>query len=121
MGVIDDALGGSISDVVDCILNKLHQYYVLPEAVPRIEDTIRQRRDNREYDAIRSVPEFAGILTAPLREASQDKHFFVRYSIEPQPPIDAVEPTPEMREEFQQRAAQHNFGFYKIERLPGNI
>jgi hypothetical protein len=61
MGVIDDALGGSISDVVDCILNKMHQYYVLPEAVPRIEDTIRQRRENGEYDAIRSGPEFASL------------------------------------------------------------
>jgi C-terminal processing protease CtpA/Prc len=121
MGVIDDVLGGSISDVIDCILSKLRQYYVLPEAVPRIEDTIRQRRENGEYDGISSGPEFAGILTAHLREASQDKHFFVRYSVEPQPLIDVAEPTPEMREEFRQRAALRNFGFYKIERLPGNI
>jgi hypothetical protein len=88
MGRTGDDFGGSLSEVIDGILGKLHQYYVYPEAVPRLEAVVRQHLNNGAYDGIGSGPALADLLTAHLREASQDKHFRVRYSVESQPVVD---------------------------------
>jgi hypothetical protein len=87
MGRTGDDFGGSLAEVIDGFPGKVHQYYVYPEAVPRIEEAIRQHLTNGAYDAIGSGPALADLLTAHLRESSQDKHFRVRYSVEPQPVV----------------------------------
>src|SRR5205085_3772593 len=61
-------------------------------------------------------------LTTDLQAVSHDKHLRVGYSSEPIPERqNAEEPTAEELDRFQTFLRQTNFGFEKVERLPGNV
>ncbi|HVF57434.1 MAG TPA: S41 family peptidase [Pyrinomonadaceae bacterium] len=111
------------TQVIDAALKRLNDTYVFPETAAKMEQAIRARVNNKEYDKITSAKEFAQKLTADLQEVSRDKHLRVRYSHTPIPvrPEGRREPTAAEREEFRQQLGRINFGFEKIERLPGNI
>jgi hypothetical protein len=113
--------------VIDGALGALNEAYVFPEVAAKIEQSIRARQTRHEYDAVTSARAFTELLTAHLQEVSRDKHLRMMYSpnpLPPQPPPDA-RPSPEEMERQQERAraqmALNNFGFEKVERLPGNV
>ena len=70
-----------------------------------------------------SAQQFAKMLTEDLQGVSHDKHLRVRYSYQPIPvrPERQREPSAEEREQFRQYMSRVNYGFEKVERLPGNI
>jgi len=108
--------------VIDGALKQLNDAYVFPETAKKMEQAIRDRVQKKEYDQITSARALASTLTAHLQEVSHDKHLRVGYSFEPIPVRKGdEEPTAEEREKFITFMRQSNFGFEKIERLPGNI
>jgi C-terminal processing protease CtpA/Prc len=107
--------------MIDALLSKLHAYYIFPEVAEEMEQAIRRRLSNGEYDAVTTGEALCEALTAHLQEVSHDKHIRVFYSAEPQPIHEEREPSSEEREEFRQMAALHNFGCEKVDRLRGNI
>jgi hypothetical protein len=109
------------AEVIDGVLSKLQAYYVFPEVAQAMEQAIRRRVSNGEYDTITSGPQLADLLTAHLQEVSHDKHLRVVYFAEPRPMREGGEPSPEDREDFRRFGALRNFGFEKVERLAGNI
>lgn len=109
------------AEVIEGVLSKVQAYYVFPEVAQAMEQAIRWRVSNGEYDAITSGPQLARLLTAHLQEVSHDQHLHVVYFAEPQAVREGGEPSPEEQEEFRQFAVLHNFGFEKVERLAGNI
>lgn len=110
------------TQVIEGILKRLNQSYVFPEVAKKMEQSIRERVDKKEYDQITSAKQFATTLTTDLQAISHDKHLRVRYSSEPIPERGPQrEPTAEEREQRRRDLTWMNHGFGKVERFRGNI
>lgn len=108
--------------VIDGVLKRLNDSYVFPDVAKKMEQSIRERVNNKEYDQITSAKEFSRKLTEDLQAVSKDKHLRVRYSNRPIPERGPRrEPTAEEREQEKRELSWMNYGFNKVERLPGNI
>ncbi len=107
-------------EVIETLLKRLNDAYIFPDTAAKIEQAVRARAARGEYDQITSAKKLAEKLTADIREVSHDKHLSVRYSARPIPER-AGGPTPEARERYRRDMSQINYGFQKVERLPGNI
>jgi C-terminal processing protease CtpA/Prc len=110
------------TQVIDGILKRLNDSYVFPEVAKKMEQSIRERVEKKEYDQITSSREFAKKLTDDLQAVSKDKHLRVRYSHQAIPERGPRrEPTAEEREQRRRDLTWMNHGFGKVERLRGNI
>jgi hypothetical protein len=110
------------SAVLEGALKKLNDNYVFPETAKKMDEAVRERIARKEYDSITSAKVLANTLENHLREVSHDKHLRVVYSAEPFPPERANrEPSPEEISRQIEFMRTLNFGFEKVERLPGNI
>ena len=108
--------------VIDTILKRLNESYVFPEVATKMEQSIRERVEKKEYDQITSAKQFATTLTTDLQAISKDKHLRVRYSHQAIPERGPRrEPTAEEREQRRRDLTWMNHGFGKVERLRGNI
>jgi C-terminal processing protease CtpA/Prc len=110
-------------EVVENLLKRLNDAYVFPDTAAKIERAVRERLDKGEYDQLTSAKRFAEKLTADVQEVSRDKHLRVRYSHQPIPERAGGprQPSAEERAEFRREMSRINYGFQKVERLPGNI
>jgi retinol-binding protein 3 len=109
-------------EVVETLVKRLNESYVFPDAAAKMEQSLRSRE--AEYAQITSARQFAEKLTADLQAVSHDKHLRVRYSFEPIPVRAGEhdrEPTAEEREQARRELSRINYGFERVERLPGNI
>src|ERR1041385_1324287 len=110
------------TQVVDAILKRLNDSYVFPDVAKKMEQSIRERVANKEYDQITSAEQFATTLTNDLQAVSHDKDLRVRYSFQSIPERGPRrEPTAEEREQRKRDLTWLNHGFGTVERLPGNI
>src|SRR5678815_1567371 len=110
------------TQVIDGILKRLNDSYVFPDVAKKMDQSIRERVNKKEYDQITSAKEFATKLTNDLQDVSHDKHLRVRYSHQSIPERgQRREPTAEEREGRKRALTWMNHGFGKVERLPGNI
>jgi len=110
------------TQVIDGILKRLNDSYVFPDVAKKMEQSIRERVSNKEYDQVTSAKDFAAKLTKDLQEVSHDKHLRVRYSFDSIPERGPRrEPTAEEREQNKRELTWMNHGFTKVERLSGNI
>ncbi len=105
------------SKAIDQIVQHLRAEYVFPDVAETMSKAITDRRAAGAYDAIRDAEAFAKQVTEDLQGISHDKHLRVRTegqkpSADPKRP-----PFPRTEEDFRRR----NFGFEKVELLPGNI
>ncbi len=109
------------SAIIDSVSEALNEIYVFPDVAKNMEKLVRQNFKAGKYKAITTLPEFAERLTSDLQSVSKDKHLRIR----PLPPRDPNMPAgPSPDEAAKERLAQllkDNFGFKKIELLPGNI
>jgi len=104
------------SAILDSALQKLTDSYVYPEMAKKMVDAVRSRIARKEYDAITSGRTLANTLADHLREVSHDKHLRVLFSYEPLPSGQGNNPElARLQSEF------NNFGFARVERLPGNV
>ena len=110
------------TQVIDGILKRLNDSYVFPEVAKKMDQSIRERVSNKEYDQVTSAKDFATKLTKDLQDVSHDKHLRVRYSYSSIPERGPKrEPTTEEREQAKRALTWMNHGFTKVERLSGNI
>jgi retinol-binding protein 3 len=112
------------TEVFDGVLKLLNEAYVSPDLARQMEQAIRERMKNKEYDGITSAEALAKTLTDQLRAVCHDVHLSVHYShrVLPAEPVGPRrEPTPEMREPMRRAMGSMNFGFKKLERLEGNV
>jgi len=109
-------------EVIDSLLKQLNAVYVFPETAAKMEQAVRERAGRGEYEKITSAKEFAGRLTEDLQAVSRDKHLRVRYTHRAVPENGGRrEPSAEEREQYRREMGRMNFGFEKVERLPGNV
>jgi retinol-binding protein 3 len=110
------------TQVIDSILKRLNDSYVFPEVAKKMEQSIRERVEKKEYDQITSAKQFATTLTNDLQAVSKDKHLRVRYSHSAIPERGPRrEPTVAERDQRRFDLNWMNHGFTKVERLSGNI
>ncbi|HSL22275.1 MAG TPA: hypothetical protein VK886_12125 [Vicinamibacterales bacterium] len=107
------------SAVIEGALQRLQKAYVFPEAAKKMEEAVRARVARKEYDGIASTLALAKMLTEHL-QVSRDRHLRVIYNAEGFPDRRG-DPTPEERARFVENARRLNFGFERVERLPGNV
>lgn len=65
------------TQVIDATLKRLNDSYVFPDVAKKMEQSIRERIDKKEYDQITSAKQFAATLTKDLQAVSNDKHLRV--------------------------------------------
>ncbi len=109
------------SQVIEKIIVTLDEY-IFPEVARKIQDDLRTQLQAEADNEITSAAEFAETLSDRLQAISNDKHLRVFYSFKPFPPMESGRlPSPKEQEKQRRSMAWDNFGFYKVERLPGNI
>lgn len=105
-------------DVIQSLGQKLVESYVFPEVAGHMKEALLHHYQNGDYNDLESPEEFCTALTTHLQEVSKDKHIRVRFHQDLKQPERSEE---EWIKEYEREAIHNNFGFYKIERLPGNI
>ena len=110
------------AEVIDSVLKNLNDFYIFPETAKKMETDVRGRLQKNEYETITSAKELSKKLTEDLQSVSKDKHLRVRYSSEPIPVRQKrEEPTAEEKENYRRNLNRINYGFERVERMPGNI
>jgi len=109
------------AELIGDLSRGLTEIYVFPDVADRMVQQIQGKLERGDYDELATLAAFTNQLTDDLQSISHDKHLHVSPT---QPPPDSGDGQPD-REEMRRRmlddARFRNFGFEKIERLPGNI
>jgi C-terminal processing protease CtpA/Prc len=101
------------------MLNLLKSSYVFPDVAERIEQIVLRKLYNKEYAKILDPTQFSEIITKDLQDVSKDKHLGLKFL---QRPIGQNESDKNKEAEKRNRLLSlNNYGFDKVERLPGNI
>lgn len=107
--------------VLDQLCEKLLAYYVFPDIAAELVQQIQTHDANRKYVSINSTSVLCAVLTDDMQQVSRDQHLCLFYSATELPA--SIDPSTDSRmfAEYAQRMALYNHGFFKVERLPGNI
>lgn len=110
-----------IRSTVDSACALLESNYVFPEAAARMVKLLRKNLKSGAYDRLVGPEALADRVTADMRSVTNDRHLALMYGPQriAQMRCDTVfgESLPEVIRMHQ----RDNFGFYKVERLPGNV
>jgi hypothetical protein len=107
--------------IVDTVGALLERMYVLPEKAKAASKVLHAHLKAGKYDSLKTIDEFAQQLTKELRGETHDGHLWVEPA--DKPPVgaeDTLNPAERRRKRFE-FGKNANFGFEKVELLPGNI
>jgi AcrR family transcriptional regulator len=109
--------------VVDSLADRIEERYVFADVAKTVAKELRARSKKGRYDSITSAKAFNDSLNADLRALAHDLHLRTHYRSEPFPVVDPNSrvPTPEERAQSLADSRRINFGFLKVERMPGNV
>jgi C-terminal processing protease CtpA/Prc len=107
-------------DVATTFAARLQTSYIDRAAAEKIAKDLRKRASAGEFDRLAS-DDLAKALNARIRAVTADPHLGIRYTAEPFVEAEVAAPSAEDREKIRRSAAAQNFGFEKVERLPGNV
>jgi retinol-binding protein 3 len=107
--------------IIEAIAADIDTIYVFPDVAAQMIDYLRGRQKGGAYDGLGDVVSFTDRLTSDLQSISHDRHLNVR----PMPPEEGG-PGHEVDTDHIDRTARErwrrsNYGFAKVERLPGNV
>ncbi len=107
------------AELINDISQGLREIYVFPAVAAEMEALLQRRFEGGDYDGLGSLAEFTGQLTEDLQSISHDLHLRVRPHAAwgEEGRRDAAEESRQQREQ----ARLTNYGFYRVERLSGNI
>lgn len=112
---------GQRAAIVDSLAQKLQQHYIFPEVAEQMGSAIRSKAGAGAYDTITALEGFCERLTEDLQAISHDKHLRLFYHPEPAPDEEPEQPTPAQLERWRYEMSLLNFGFARVEWLPGNV
>ncbi len=107
--------------VIERTLELLREKYVFADVADEMTAVVRGKLERGEYDRLSTGSALAGGLTQDLQAISNDLHLRVLFDSERPMPDEAGEPTPEEPKRMRAQARALNYGFEKVERLPGNV
>lgn len=99
-------------EIVEAVATAVAEGYVYPETGRKLAEALREKLRAGDYDRFGDDASLTLRLTEDLRAISHDRHLGVRL----EPPAPDRRPGPSVAE-----IAGDNFGFRKVEVLPGNI
>lgn len=102
--------------LVEDVANELTKSYVYADLGKKMAAAIRNNLADGAYDDLKAGDAFARELTEDLREICHDRHLTVMAAS-----TDEEAPEKQDRDTFWASDARRNYGFQKVERLPGNI
>ncbi len=103
-------------EAVEQIARALDRVYVFPDVGRRMAELVRQRAAEGAYDRHDGAETFARAVMEDLRTVCGDKHLGLRVGVPPRPGAGG-----EPGRALVTRIAGDNYGFQKVEILPGNI
>jgi retinol-binding protein 3 len=112
--------------IVDEIATLLNKNYIFADTAKKIEERLRARLSGGEYDKFARAGEFADAVSKDILEVGHDKHMGFTFAPERAANIARMSSRNEdevkaARELELAGAKRDNFGFRKVERLPGNV
>jgi len=115
-------LSSQQTNLVETIIKDLNESYIFPEVAQKIEKHFRENLKREVYGEFNEPEKFAALLTDELQQISKDKHLRVFYEPKPRSlsPDQKVQAARDF-EEYKEFARTSNYGFERLERLPGNI
>jgi len=109
-------------EIIQKIAEKLRDCYVFPDIGQEIAVHLQKHWADGDYDGITGGKFFAYALTTHLQEINGDEHLWLKWHTDPLPDEkEALRLNEEWRKAQQEEARLNNYGFHKVERLPGNI
>jgi len=119
----DDAINAQHrTELVNDVSSLLTKHYVFADVGEAMVTLINQKLERGEYDQFTTVGALADQLTADLQSISHDLHLNIRASEAPpmQHGGSAVDEAA-MEKRRREQSKFNNFGFERLERLPGNV
>jgi hypothetical protein len=112
--------------VVDEIATLFNKNYVFAETAKKVEEALQAKLQAGEFDKLTAPPDFARAVAAAILDVTKDRHTGFAYDPSRAENIRRLEGRSEeeaqkVRERQLREARRANFGFRKVERLPGNI
>lgn len=106
-------------EVINRLVQLVRDSYVFPDVANMISERILLKLSNKKYDSLHNPHEFSQVVTSDLQEISIDKHLGLRFHPRP---INQNKEDKNIASEHRKRLLSlANYGFEKVERLPGNI
>jgi C-terminal processing protease CtpA/Prc len=100
----------------------LRAYYIFPDVAEKICNGLQKHLDDGDYNGIDEGEFFAYALTAHIQEVCHDEHVWVKWHSEPLPDGEEVlRLSKKWMDEQHIQAKLNNYGFYKVERMAGNV
>src|SRR5688572_11606347 len=106
--------------VIDGAIEHMRKAYIFADVAEKMAAALRANLEKKDYETITSPQEFAERLTKDLQAVSKDKHLRILFNRDGLPARSGG-PTPEERARFLADERRRNFGFFRIERLDGNV
>ena len=100
------------SAIIEKVVEIFDEYYPLPDVASDMIEYVREKYGKGEYSRFDSITDLTAQLTTDLRFVSNDLH--IRISPYEKLPDD-------LAAEIKLGSPDDNYGFHKVERLPGNI
>jgi hypothetical protein len=112
--------------VIDEIAALFNKDYVFPETAKKVEEALRVKLSSGGFDKTTDAESFAHAVSAVILEVSKDRHTGFGYNPAMTEDLRKLAGQSEAeRRKVQERrlleAQRENFGFRKVEQLPGNV
>lgn len=104
---------------VQSLSKLLNENYVFPDVAAKAGEFLQQQLASGAYDKAENAAALAHALTKDLLAVAKDRH--LRVGVRPPDEKPVVDDSPEARERQRREMRRTNFGFEKVEILPGNI
>ncbi len=108
---------------VDSISWALNKTYVFEDVAKDIEELLRRKLKNGDYDELETIQDLAHQLTADLQEVSGDRHLGVRFMSDEavSEALQGDDDPDAAHQRAVERGARRNFEFKKLEIMDGNV
>ncbi len=121
--VLDAAKKQAIVDEISTLLNK---NYIFAETAKKLEAALLAKLAAGDFDSANEAPAFAQAVSRLLLDVGKDRHMGFAYNPAMAEDLRRLmgrseEESKKVRERQLEEARRDNFGFRKVERLPGNI
>ncbi len=114
-----------ISILIDSLGNALSRYYIYPAKATEMMSSIKKKYKSGAYNSIKNRADLGRQLNNDLQQAHKDGHLEVMYHPQMANDLETYVPdTASNRRAYEHDlhdALENNFGFKKVELLPGNI
>ena len=120
---INDLTAKEKKNTIYSIIKLLNNNYVFPEVASKIEKYLLTQMNDDAYDKVNNPISFGEALTKDLQQVSKDKHLRVNFNPENAKMLKDRKMILDENDEkiVAEQMKYDNYGFYKVERLNGNI